>query len=339
MEFKLNNQIAKRSNKSVYAEDGKLIKLFVEDVKATPPANKDELRDAFLRSQAVVGFSNIKVSAVSSKIEKYGEALGIDLNDYEANCQKYEEVEISKGLSDTLYENASGIIEAYENRIEELEKEAEKTKKPSGNGGGGGRDTTVSVSPELTIPKPEKSEITFTDVDKNHWAEEYIIKLAEKNILSGFSDGSFKPDETVNREQFVKMLVLALELEYSENNIGFTDVQDDRWSFSFVRTAAALGIVKGYENNEFKPLDNIKREDMAVMIERALKAIGVKPLLSNKPANFVDMEKVSGYATESVKTIQQMGVISGMSDNKFCPDENLTRAQAAKIICMITELR
>ena len=184
----------------------------------------------------------------------------------------------------------------------------------------------------IVKPVPEKIDytgISFSDVPKTYWANEAIIALASKEVLAGFEDGSFKPDDVVTREQFVKMIVTAFDLYFNNGLVVFEDVTKDRWSYDCIISAASAGIVNGVSETEFMPDAEVSRQDAAVMLARLCDKKGIK---LDGVASSTDEVLISDYAKESVGKLKASNVISGFEDGSFRPLQPLTRAQAAKLI-------
>ena len=202
-----------------------------------------------------------------------------------------------------------------------------------GGGGGGGGGTKVS---DKTLPSapvtPVQPGEAFSDLGAHDWAKADILYLYEKGIVSGVSNNSFKPESNVKREEFVKMLVEALEIPISGNNSGFFDSANGAWYEKYLSAAKESGIVNGRADGSFGVGNTITRQDMAVMMHRALSAMNKLPNAQNKAQNFSDSNDISSYATDAVKLMQECGLINGMGDNTFAPHKEATRAQAAVII-------
>lgn len=121
----------------------------------------------------------------------------------------------------------------------------------------------------------------FDDLKNYSWAEKAVSSLAARNIISGVDKNSFRPQEYIKRGEFVKWLVnaLGLDAQYSSN---FEDVKKGSSYWREVAIAKVLGIAKGYAN-KFKPEDYITRQDMMVLVERALE-VANKPIVKQKVA-------------------------------------------------------
>ncbi|EQD48806.1 S-layer domain protein, partial [mine drainage metagenome] len=112
----------------------------------------------------------------------------------------------------------------------------------------------------------------FNDVPSNFWAKGAIDLLLGRNAISGFADGGFHPNATVTRAQFVKMLVLSLGLTVpaQPTSAGFSDVPATAWFAPYVDSAVQAGLVQGINATTFGPSELITREQLAVMVARAM---------------------------------------------------------------------
>ena len=221
------------------------------------------------------------------------------------------------------------------------------TTNPSTGGGGGSRggsSSAVSTGGELvnvvtnetnlpTDPVDPDNYGTFHDVPKDSWSYEYIEALAEKGIVDGYA-GSFNPGNSVTREEFVKMLLGVLGIEATETETAFNDVNADEWYAPYVATAEKLGIVDGTGEGVFGVGQTIIRQDIAVMVQRALEVMEITLNQNAESIVFDDAQSISDYAKEAVELLVRAGIVSGDENNNFNPTENLTREQAAKIICL-----
>lgn len=177
----------------------------------------------------------------------------------------------------------------------------------------------------VTAP-PEISPGTnsFSDLG-SHWAQTNIIKLVGTQAVSGYPDGTFKPDNTITRAEFATILVKAFNLTPKAGKI-FADTEA-HWARDYIATANAYGIINGYSERIFAPNDRITREQMAVM---AVKAAGLKKTGAGKI--FADASDISYWAKEAVDVASQYTLISGYSDNTYRPAGSATRAEAVTVI-------
>lgn len=173
---------------------------------------------------------------------------------------------------------------------------------------------------------------TFKDANQVPWATESIQALEARGIVAGLGTGTFAPNESVTRAEFIRMLMNALDLNSDQATGSFKDLKKGAWYYQGIASAQQLGIVNGKADGSFGINDPISRQDMAAMLYRA--AAKTKVTLPNNvhENEFSDDSSISDYAAQAVKALQQAGIVSGMGDGTFAPAGNATRAQAAVII-------
>ncbi|WP_079908468.1 S-layer homology domain-containing protein [Paenibacillus sp. 32352] len=198
--------------------------------------------------------------------------------------------------------------------------------------------TTAGGSTQVMIQRPgnsiyavAESSKTFADMS-NHWAKADVELLASKLVVKGMTDTGFMPDNRITRAEFAAILVRGLGL--SENNAAkFNDVKTTDWYAGAVGTAAKAGLVDGFEDGTFKPDANVTREQMAVMVARAMKITTKEPDADIKALDkFTDQTSISGWAKEATAQAVNAGIINGMTDRTFVPAEHATRAEAAVMV-------
>lgn len=181
------------------------------------------------------------------------------------------------------------------------------------------------------------SSITEFKDTVNHWAKEAINEMVSNNIISGLGNGMFEPDRAITRAEFATVMVKALKLEAGGGSNSFTDVSSSAWYYDYIKAASGNGIISGYGNNRFGPMDNITREQAMSIIARAMNTIGLKEELSDGEvdkilAGFIDADKISAYAKVSIAACVKLGIVSGRNGNMIAPKDNITRAEAAVIV-------
>lgn len=200
--------------------------------------------------------------------------------------------------------------------------------------GGTVSDNTISVQVDHLTKFAVMAEIeavpVIADKDKltdipGHWAEESIKELVSLGAISGYADGTFKPDNKITRAEFATIIVKTFKLA-AQNGTVFADTQG-HWAQDSIATAAYYGIVSGYDADTFGPDDPITREQMAVMI---VKAAQLSPV--DSPLTFTDNSSISAWAKEAMATAVAKGIINGYPDNTVRPQGNATRAEAATVI-------
>ena len=118
---------------------------------------------------------------------------------------------------------------------------------------------------------PGSETISFTDVAADAWYAEAVNALAEIEILTGYEDGTFRPDNTITRAEFAAMAIRFAELADVSGRHSFSDVSTDDWFYTEVETAAEYGWITGYEDGTFRPDQKISRAEVATLVNRVLK--------------------------------------------------------------------
>lgn len=178
---------------------------------------------------------------------------------------------------------------------------------------------------------PEK--LPFTDLQQSYWAWRDIKKIFELKISSGYPDNTFRPENRITRAEFTMMLIKALGIpEHTTGNPMFDDVPDTAWYYGCVQAAAKAGIVKGYEGNEFRPDNNITRQEITSMLIRALGREKEAAAREGAQPDYADADQIALWAKGCVAMAKELRLISGYPDNTFRPLKNATRAEACAML-------
>lgn len=199
----------------------------------------------------------------------------------------------------------------------------------TGGGGGGGGSSKSYASGIVKSGSYDQTQGKNPFADTiGHWAEDDIMFLYEKGIVKGKSDAAYAPEQPVTRAEFAALAVRAFNLRGSGNVI-FADVPTDSWYADAVKAAASCSVING-DGENFRPLDNVTREEAAVMMMRAYRAVGKSAAVSTM--RFSDSGEIAPWAAEDIGYAAGLGIINGTDSGAFMPKAELTRAQAAAII-------
>jgi len=175
---------------------------------------------------------------------------------------------------------------------------------------------------------PIKQIINFSDIS-GHWAEAGIKQAVSSGIVSGYPDGTFKPNATVTRSEFAVMLMNALKPQGEGAALTFADTAKiGAWAQKAVAQAVQAGIIKGYEDGSFRPDAEITRPEMAAMIANALG----QSTEENTPTGFADDKDIPAWAKGAVAAMKKLGIIEGKGTNEFAPGDQTTRAEAVTVL-------
>ncbi|MFD0680627.1 MULTISPECIES: S-layer homology domain-containing protein [unclassified Paenibacillus] len=172
---------------------------------------------------------------------------------------------------------------------------------------------------------------TFADLN-GHWAKSDIDLLASKLVVDGTTATSFAPQSPITRAEFATLLTRALGLNEG-NSTAYSDVSANDWYAGSVSAASKAGLVAGFEDGSFRPSANITREQMAVMVSRAIGLAGKKVDSDAKAlAVFTDSKAINSWASSAVAQSVNAGIINGKSADAFMPNEHASRAEAAVML-------
>jgi len=186
-------------------------------------------------------------------------------------------------------------------------------------------------TPGLPQPGTESAGVVpFTDI-ANAWGREYIEALYLQGVIAGVTEELFMPDAYITREAFVKLIVELFDLQATSEALPFKDADPNAWYYPYVAAAYDNGLVQGVSVDAFGVGANIKRQDMAKILDSILAKKGITAV-PGVPEAFADYEIVADYAKEAVLNMYGLGIISGDENRNFNPDNSATRQEAAKMI-------
>ncbi len=198
-------------------------------------------------------------------------------------------------------------------------------------GAAGTGSITVSFG-SRTVSIPVTVCEKFYDVAPGHWASQYISALAERGVIQGVTDTSFKPESNITREEFCVMLSRFLNLDtaaYSAVNMPFSDRGSiSGWAAEHVRAMYALGYIQGSGTGSdavFNPKSYITRAEICTILGRIFGG-------ESGDISFTDSSAIPSWAVSGVGQMAGKGVVNGYSDGSFRPMNNATRAEVAKMI-------
>lgn len=209
---------------------------------------------------------------------------------------------------------------------------------PSNDTGGGGTSTPTAITPTTTVTPTTNITYAYTDVS-NHWAKDSIQTLVNKKIIPSDVQ-NFYPNQEINREDFVKLLVIGMNYQPTAYTGKFTDVAADNPNAQYIQTAVDKGIVVGTSANTFSPSTPITREEIAAMFDRTLKLESIAPVELKPLSDFKDYQQVSSWAQESIQNIYSLGLMAGKTDFAnviIDPAANTTNAENATLLVRLLE--
>lgn len=268
-------------------------------------------------------------------------------DDFKTVREIVEEAELSAYKTALLYNDvldgaaSCKTMEDVEDLFKESIPEESSSSGGGGSGGGGGKKLSSSTGyksaalPNGDVKAEETKKSGFDDVSENHWAAEYIEKLAKDGVINGVDSDCFVPETSIKRQDFVKILVGALKMSLSDKAPEFSDVESGAYYKAYIMTAVENGLISGTGDGVFGVGADITREDAALIMSRVLDMY--ETLSLSGEINFNDFESISEYAKEGVLKAARAKIFSGDENGNFNPKEKLTRAETCAIICRLAE--
>ena len=170
------------------------------------------------------------------------------------------------------------------------------------------------------------ASLAFTDT-VGHWGDSIAKSLSHAEVISGYPDGGFRPDNNITRAEASKLICGILEDELIAYDGAFNDLDENDWSSKYIATLNSKGVAGGYGDGSFKPNNNITRAEFAKMVNAVLSNEGA---LSNNTQSFGDLS--NHWANSSVSSLAGNSLVNGYEDGSFRPDNNITRAEASAIV-------
>lgn len=295
--------------------------------------SRQELKDALLLQALIVPIKEAThYEDVKTVVEAYTKAGRISVDTANSNA-----VTVYKKMMNASYTSESGVETGFKTVLDSLS----PSSKPSSGGGGGGGGG-VSYIPSTTVEKKDEDKadngkdtqqantpkMTFADMEDAKWALDAVEAMHKRGVISGTGNGNYEPHKKVTRAEFAQMGVLLAG--YTSDGLKFSDVSDNAWYAKAVSAACANGLFVGFEDGSFGPDIAITREQLALVAYRMLE--GKVSFGEFEIGGFEDDDMIDPCFKEAVYALKSRGFISGRSAGTFCPDEYVTRVEAAVLL-------
>lgn len=182
------------------------------------------------------------------------------------------------------------------------------------------------------VASPTASPVSFPDVPENYWARPYIEALAAREILTGFPDGTFQPNDPITRAEFAALVKQAFPPPAKNTAVNFQDVAPDFWAKPVIQTAVSQGYMKGYPRQIFRPNQAIPKVQVFVALANGLK-LPVPQQPNQVLQVYPDVAQIPSYATPLMAAATEAGlVVNPPAKIELEPNRNATRAEVAAAV-------
>lgn len=198
---------------------------------------------------------------------------------------------------------------------------------------------------------PVYASVSFSDID-GHWSEDYVLEMAELGLVNGDPDGTFRPDDPMNRAEAAEVLanlyveITSIEADIGLDADGFSDVEEDAWYWGSISILQALGIADGNPDGTYEPAENINRAEYTKLVMNLyyeLASLGYMPdmeLTDVITDDFADLDQNEWYSG-TVSYAYNLGFVSGSEcddGNCFYAGNEITRAEATTILYRVWDI-
>lgn len=224
----------------------------------------------------------------------------------------------------------------------------------------------VTLGLAASLTSPALAQNSFSDVPPNYWAKPFIQRLAAKNIIAGYPDGTFRPEQAVQRDEFAAMIRQAFDQETVreiEDGSAFADVPQGYWASVAIESAYQQGLMSGDSGGLFRPNQPVSRVDALVTLTRGLNLAPATRRVVKRPVYlplamtslmqplvaaaapqpstpvvavkdyYSDAEQIPQYAINDVGIATQKNLVVNHPNPRLLePNEPLRRATAAAFI-------
>ncbi|MBD2021224.1 S-layer homology domain-containing protein, partial [Leptolyngbya sp. FACHB-36] len=184
----------------------------------------------------------------------------------------------------------------------------------------------------IVMTAPAVAQTAFPDVPSNYWASSFIQELVTRQVIAGFPDGTFRPEEPVTRAQFASMIRKAFSRQAIRNPAQFNDVPSNYWAAAAIQEAYSTGFLAGYPDGSFRPNENIPRAQVLVSLANGLN-YAATGTVDNVLVAYNDAASIPGYARPSIAAATERRIVVNYPDVRtLSPNQTATRAEVAAFI-------
>ena len=196
--------------------------------------------------------------------------------------------------------------------------------------------TMPASAVDVTVIFEVQGSSFYTDVRTDFWCYDAVTFVTDRGYFKGFSNELFGPFINMDRAMFVTVLGRLYGVDPADytGNVTFDDVVADSYYAPYVAWAVENGIVLGYNEDEFRPHNDITREEMVTIMYRYSKFAGIDVTPQNAifMDRYEDLDLISGYAEDAVKWAVGVGLIRGRTETTINPLNTACRAEVAQVI-------
>lgn len=191
----------------------------------------------------------------------------------------------------------------------------------------------IALTPQQSPPRAVAFNTPqFPDI-QGHWAQPFISALAKAGIIRGFPDGTFRPNQPVNRAQFAALVAGAFDRPKTRDPIQFSDLSLGFWARDAIKTAYQMGFLSGYPNKTFRPHIEISKAQVFTALTNGLQIDPAHLPEIVLEDYYQDVGEIPNYAIAPISTATRAGIVINYPDrDRLQPNKAATRAEVAALL-------
>ena len=182
-----------------------------------------------------------------------------------------------------------------------------------------------------TTESEQDDKIKFNDISQDYWAYSQIQSFVEKGYIDGYGDGTFRPQNPIKRNEFVKIFNKVFGLT-KKSGIVFDDTKDN-WAKDEIDIAVTNGVAQGVSSTLFEPERYVTRQEAAKMLSNYMKLDDTN---HDKIKKFSDYNQIAEWAKDALEGNVEKGYIKGTDAGMLAPKDNMTRAEVVTLLSRVT---
>ena len=182
-----------------------------------------------------------------------------------------------------------------------------------------------------TTESEQDDKIKFNDISQDYWAYSQIQSFVEKGYIDGYGDGTFRPQNPIKRNEFVKIFNKVFGLT-KKSGIVFDDTKDN-WAKDEIDIAVTNGVAQGVSSTLFEPDRYVTRQEAAKMLSNYMKLDDTN---HDKIKKFSDYNQIAEWAKDALEGNVEKGYIKGTDAGMLAPKDNMTRAEVVTLLSRVT---
>ncbi len=245
-------------------------------------------------------------------------------------CDKLVEIRIPNSVTEIkerAFEGCNKLSTVYYDGTEESWNEIKID--PKGN------DTLINANIICKGNETKDPIKDFTDLISGKWYIDSIKYAVSNGLMNGIGNNRFNPDGKMSRAEFVQVLANIAGIDTSQKVVdsGFYDVKSGEWYAPAVKWASENGVVNGTGNGKFSPTSQIDRQQMCVMLARFIEEyLKIDIEFTTDKVTFFDDDNIADWAKNAVYMCQRAGLVTGVSETLFAPNNLADRASVATLM-------